>query len=245
MLIQSISDNEFYIGNRFLYDISLNLFLTDKILFDISIYIKTPKSIHYDTLLQIFNKVNENSLNEILSKGNEKEFITMMKKSDIINNHIDLNMLEYVGLYEVNYSKVKANAPFTRGKYIKQVEMENVFISNHLQYLFLYYDIPQNNIFNTNNVYILLINQRVADEFKNNYISYYQNKTIYSLHSKVIIKDIKDIPIINIMKLQDYIFDFNLFSYIHSVMRYDIYNIFNKKYIIFYVQNNNFNVKVI
>ncbi|MCX7641037.1 MAG: hypothetical protein N2Z20_00160 [Elusimicrobiales bacterium] len=245
MLVLSLPDNEFYIGNKFSYDISLNLFLTDRILFDVLIKIKTPKSIYFDTLMQIFNKVNENSLSNVLSKGNEKEFMLMMKKSNMTDNHIDLNMLEYTGWYEVNYSKIKANAPFSKGKYIKQVEMENTFISNQLQYLFLYYDTPQNNIFNTNNVHILLVNRRITEEFKNNYINYYQNKSIYTLHTKIIVKDIEDIPVINIMKIHNYIFDFELFGYIHTIMRNEIYNIFNKRYILFYKQDNNFFTKII
>lgn len=247
MLIYYIDNNEFYVGNRFSYDISINLFLSPKILFDVSVKIKTPKSIHYDTLFQVFHKIDDKniSLDNIISKGDEREFMLTFRKSKLINNHIDLNMVEYTGLYSINYSKTKANAPFSKGEYIKHTEIENNFISNNFLYLFMYYDVPQNNIFNTNNVHIFLINLKSLEEFKNNYVNYYQNKSIYSLHSKILVKDIKDIPIIDVRRLENYIYDFELFTFVHYTLRYEIYKILNKKYILYYFQDGIYHIKFI
>lgn len=230
-LIQEYQSN-FFIGNTFEYDFALNLLIKTDMLYDVVILINTPEEVFYDVNLQLFYNidsiVDENSF-DILRKGNEKEYLSIIKKSELAENHIDLVVSDFYGNYKGSISK-KLNQPFMKMDFAKQISNSQVINAKYydLFYTFIF-KTPQNNILNHNNVLLLLVNAYYKDRFINDgYFNSVVGKEIVYMNTFIKINDIKDVPMLKLKSIQNYIHDFNLYAFFNNQVVFNFYNVINK-----------------
>lgn len=231
-LIKEYQSN-FFIGNIFEYDLSLNFLIKVDMLYDLVILINTPKEVFYDVNLQLFynldNVVDENSF-KVLRKGNEKEYLNIVKKSELAENHLDLVAVDFYGNYKGSISK-KLNQPFMRMDFAKQISNSQVINAKYYDLFYtLIFRTPQNNILNNhNNVLLLLINAYYKDRFeKDGYLNSLIGREIVYMNTFIKVNDFKDIPLLKLKSIQNYIHDFNLYAFFNNQVLFNFYNIINK-----------------